>query len=608
MRLFPLPKWLRIWGAKPSRPTVKTAQRCLPFLEVLEDRTVPTTFSVVPASTLADALHFHDLTSAIAAAFITGDVIQIEPGSVPGSGATGAKILTIQGDPMASPSSLPQILTLSLESSGNVLTNLNVNAVGIANGAKGQTIKNSLIATINEQPGALLNGNNFIAYNTISFSITLGSGGSGNPGANHDVILDNVFTGTNGFIPLLVVAHVNGAVIQGNTLTDSIGGVIGIQVEESTGVLVANNIIVLSGTTNKGIVIDNPEFDVAVNVTNNRVETAGLGTGIQTNKIAAHGLSVLLSGNYLGMNKIGLDVEGDGGSLGTVDAGGGVLFSVGGNDFHGFVSTIGGVFAIQTGNGGGTVSAQHNIFSVNGPGSVTNPQGGGIDVGAPLSPDQSFVQDLYNDMLGRSGSLGEINGWVSLLPTMNRNGVASAIVHSKESCYRVVDRLFVKLLGREALSSETVVWGDLLVGGVTEEQLIAGLSNTPDFAARAPMVAPTPSDTNTDFVEALYVLLLARTPSTGEVNGWVGSLSALGRQGVTNGFVTSLEFRTKAVQCLYFTNASLLGVPVFDTLPNMLHRSTAPGAGEVAGWANSSIDLLNLESAFGGSDEFYSNG
>src|SRR6185369_7182300 len=129
-----------------------------------------------------------------------------------------------------------------------------------------------------------LNGGNVISNNTITNSLVMGSGGSIFPGAINDVITNNVFVSTTASVSLLVSAHDNGALISGNSFTDSAVGVVGIQVEESTNVTVSKNTILLPNTGSIGILIDNPEFDSGVFVTNNRIDTAGFGTGLATNK------------------------------------------------------------------------------------------------------------------------------------------------------------------------------------------------------------------------------------------------------------------------------------------------------------------------------------
>ena len=77
--------------------------------------------------------------------------------------------------------------------------------------------------------------------------------------------------------------------------------------------------------------------------------------------------------------------------------------------------------------------------------------------------------------------------------------------------------------------------------------------------------------------------------------------------GVAGAILNSAEFRADVVQQLYgFTPAAFSSVA--SLFPSLLHRSSAPGAGEVNGWVNSRLDILAITVALAGSGEFFSNG
>jgi hypothetical protein len=216
-----------------------------------------------------------------------------------------------------------------------------------------------------------------------------------------------------------------------------------------------------------------------------------------------------------------------------------------------------------------------------------------IDMGAfqtepaPLS----FVQALYNDFLGRNGSASEWNQWVSLLPTLGQGGVAFAISHSPEALTYAVDGFYVKFLGRAAVGGEEAVWVNALEHGATEEQVISVILSSSEFAAHAnALIGGANADAN--YVQALYQLLLHRTASMAEVNFWLGALPN-GRAAVALGFLGSAEYRGDVVTGLYGT---------------LLDRPTAPTASDVAGWVNSGLDTLAIETAFASSAEYFQNG
>ena len=56
--------------------------------------------------------------------------------------------------------------------------------------------------------------------------------------------------------------------------------------------------------------------------------------------------------------------------------------------------------------------------------------------------------------LGRTGTLAELNGWVGLLPTLGRAGVANSIIRSTEALGHVVDAAYLLYLQRPAHTPE----------------------------------------------------------------------------------------------------------------------------------------------------------
>jgi hypothetical protein len=216
-----------------------------------------------------------------------------------------------------------------------------------------------------------------------------------------------------------------------------------------------------------------------------------------------------------------------------------------------------------------------------------------IDTGAFQTEQQplGFVQALYNDFLGRNGTPSEWNQWVSVLPTLGQAAVAYDISHSPEALTYAVDGFYVKFLGRQAVGGEEAVWVNALEHGATEEQVIAVILSSSEFAAHAnALIGGANPDAN--YVQALYQLLLHRTASMAEVNLWLGALPS-GRAAVAFGFLGSAEYRTDVVTDLYGT---------------LLDRPTMPTASDVAAWVNSGMDMLAMEAAFASTAEYFQNG
>jgi hypothetical protein len=226
-----------------------------------------------------------------------------------------------------------------------------------------------------------------------------------------------------------------------------------------------------------------------------------------------------------------------------------------------------------------------------------------------LSADEAFVQALYTDFLGRSGALSELDGWVAALPALGRVGVANGIDRSTESLTRIVDGYYSRYLNRTPGAAEAAGWVNVMVQqGLTGEQVLDAFLASPEFATRADTLFGS-ANPDASFVQALYSLVLNRangSTSASEINSWLAALPMLGRTGVAMGFVNSTEARTGEVRTFY-GDPTLSPLPYQSYLPDLLHRSAAPSAGEINGWVGSGFDFLSLEVFFAASPEFYGN-
>jgi hypothetical protein len=215
---------------------------------------------------------------------------------------------------------------------------------------------------------------------------------------------------------------------------------------------------------------------------------------------------------------------------------------------------------------------------------------------AGLGADERFVQALYLAELGRAGSRAELDAWGALLhgsqgsPDQGRAAVAAAVAASPEARSHLVTGWYAAYLGRVPSAIELQGWVNLLRAGASQEDALAGILSSTEFATRVQsLVGPGPADEQ--YVRGLYRVLLGRDASAAEVAGFTGLLPAVTRQGLALGFLKSVEFRTAQFEGYYNT---------------LLHRP-AP-AGEVAAWVASPFDIGTVRVLFESSAEFFANG
>jgi hypothetical protein len=330
----------------------RLASRCRLEVELLEERTLLNNRFIVPAGAGVDnSTTFATLSAALTTSGLaTGDVIQIEPGSAPGTivnaDLPGLKNLTIQGDPAADRQTIPAFSiadAVVLGSSQSAFTLHGVNVALAAAGSltlntTGSVLGSSLVDVSSSAAVALtlnggsdvLSGSTFIndaplPINTALVLVTPTSGNS-NMLLNNtfvanapvddllayqasaavtvsDQVSGNAFTGSAGSnigTMLAVGAQLNntasaaiaGLTITGNSFADPDIDVTAIQLNQTgTGTTVARSQISLSGASalDRGIVIvaGGAGTTTTAMVSANQISTAGSGTGLEIDLAAA---------------------------------------------------------------------------------------------------------------------------------------------------------------------------------------------------------------------------------------------------------------------------------------------------------------------------------
>jgi hypothetical protein len=576
-------------------------------VEGLETRVVPalglgTAFVVPVSQPLTDSFHFHSLADALQAIAATGTVT-IEAGATPDAGGVtvATEGITIQGDPNVPASILP-LEQIRVAARNITLTNLNLSSLKLGEtpgdpSISGNQVTKCIINTLTE------NGvQSTFTQNTITGSALFNGVLSVLNNVNNDTIANNVFSSNNSSVSTLEISNCDGAFVIQNTFYSDSGNVIdmthsGEDLPVGNGFVnercrIANNTI--SGQTPgaNGISV----FQSLATVLNNSISTNG-GRGLFLGSDLASHMQVEVQGNDFHGNAVGVLINGDGMDAGIIDLGGGALGSLGGNNFRSLSGT-GPFFAAATLSAGaialsGTSStavvwASGNIFQSGISPNVqvdSATQGSATGTGQinadTLDSGHAFVQTLYNEVLGRTGTSSELDPWVQLLNTGGQAAVANGILHSSEALGRIVDQFYLRFLGRQSDPTGRAGWIGFLQNGGTEEQIESLFLTSPEYI----------SHINVDYVQSLYMNILGRTGSADELALWNNNIQSLGLTGVANGFVHSTENRLNTAR---------------SDFQMFLHRT--PTNTELAPLANGSLDLLSLEGVVLSSAEFFGNG
>lgn len=153
-----------------------------------------------------------------------------------------------------------------------------------------------------------------------------------------------------------------------------------------------------------------------------------------------------------------------------------------------------------------------------------------VFVASTSPPGATGYATLLSDQI-----YNEIVSWRSVNNTNPYEQVAFSVVHSNEYYTNFIVSAYQTYLGRSPDGPGLQNWQNQMQAGLTDEQLEASFIGSGEYIANH-------GGTNQAWVTSMYVDLLGRTPSAGEVNGWVNQL-ALGQSpySVAFGFAASAE-------------------------------------------------------------------
>jgi uncharacterized protein (TIGR03118 family) len=261
-------------------------------------------------------------------------------------------------------------------------------------------------------------------------------------------------------------------------------------------------------------------------------------------------------------------------------------------DASGSPITIGNLWALRFGNGAGAGDANTLFFTAgvtDAPTTLFGASDGLLGALQPLTQNQRFVGQVYQDLLRRSVDATGLTAWTSLLNQgMSRDQVVQDIESSLEFRTDQVTAIYNQFLHRGVDPSGLATFTNLLASGGTVEQVEALVVGSAEYFQNRG------GGTNTGFLSALYQDGLNR--AVDPIGQAVFGMALA--NGVTPGQVAaavfgSLEFLQDTVQGFY---------------QNLLHRAADPtGLNAFVSALQSGATDQQVIAAIAGSSEFFAN-
>ena len=156
-----------------------------------------------------------------------------------------------------------------------------------------------------------------------------------------------------------------------------------------------------------------------------------------------------------------------------------------------------------------------------------------------------FVASTYGLLLDRAPDPAAM-GWVNALNSGASS--ASVVLRIEASAEYLADQVFAlysHYLNRAPGAIGELSWLTALQQGATLEQVAEGIVSSPEYFQ-------VHGGDNQGYILGLYNQVLGRTPSAGELDGWLNAMNAgESRMAVAAGFLTSPEYRTDLVESDY---------------------------------------------------------
>jgi hypothetical protein len=179
-------------------------------------------------------------------------------------------------------------------------------------------------------------------------------------------------------------------------------------------------------------------------------------------------------------------------------------------------------------------------------GNVSNVATVNIAVAQPIvGSNNTWVQNLYADVLGRNCTPSEAAFWSNLLDTgVSREAVAQGFFTSRERRSNFIKEYYLDYLGRAADNPGIDYWLNVWQATGGPELVRASLIGSAEYLQ-------SHGGTVYGAVYGLYQDILSRNAVQAELNYWVGVSAHASMTGIALGFVTSDEYRLGLVHGWY---------------------------------------------------------
>jgi hypothetical protein len=156
-----------------------------------------------------------------------------------------------------------------------------------------------------------------------------------------------------------------------------------------------------------------------------------------------------------------------------------------------------------------------------------------------------YIAAVYGDLFGRTPDPGGLAYWVwQLTHSVPYSAVADSITGSDEFRSGLIAQAYQTYLRRPPEPGGLAAWLDAMRRGMPIQDMTAGFLASPEYYQHA-------GGTDAAWLTAAYRDVLGRVPADAEVQGWLTTVRAQGREGIARAFLYSTERLTTDVDGYY---------------------------------------------------------